>query len=152
MDNRELTVTLAVVIMVLSGLLLTRMGSEFVPSLNEGDIALHALRIPGTSLTSAIEMQDELEKKIKTFAEVETVFSKIGTAEIATDPMPPSVADTFVILKPQADGRDRIGLNRNWLLPWNRRCWKYRVITTNLPSRYRCGSMSCFPACARTWQ
>ena len=103
MDNRELTVTLAVVIMVLSGLLLTRMGSEFVPSLNEGDIALHALRIPGTSLTSAIEMQDELEKKIKAFAEVETVFSKIGTAEIATDPMPPSVADTFVILKPQAE-------------------------------------------------
>ena len=103
MDNRELTVTLAVVIMVLTGLLLTRMGSEFVPSLNEGDIALHAIRIPGTSLTSAIEMQDELEKKIKAFAEVETVFSKIGTAEIATDPMPPSVADTFVILKPQAE-------------------------------------------------
>lgn len=103
MGNRELTVTLAVVIVVLSGLLVTRMGSEFVPSLNEGDIALHALRIPGTSLTSAVEMQDELEKKIKTFAEVDRVFSKIGTAEIATDPMPPSVADTFVILKPQAE-------------------------------------------------
>lgn len=103
MGNRELTVTLAVVIVVLSGLLVTRMGSEFVPSLNEGDIALHALRIPGTSLSSAVEMQDELEKKIKTFAEVDTVFSKIGTAEIATDPMPPSVADTFVILKPQSE-------------------------------------------------
>ena len=74
MRNKGLTVTLAVVIMVLSGLLLTRMGSEFVPSLNEGDIALHALRIPGTSLTTAIEMQDELEKTIKTFAEVERVF------------------------------------------------------------------------------
>ena len=103
MDNRELTVTLAVVIMVLSGLLLTRMGSEFVPSLNEGDIALHALRIPGTSLTSAVEMQDELEKTDQGIPEVETVFSKIGTAEIATDPMPPSVADTFIILKPQSE-------------------------------------------------
>lgn len=99
--NRALTVTLAVTVMVLSGLLATRLGSEFVPSLNEGDIALHAIRIPGTSLTTAIEMQNELEEKIKTFAEVERVFSKIGTAEIATDPMPPSVADIFIILKDQ---------------------------------------------------
>ncbi|MDR4652414.1 MAG: CusA/CzcA family heavy metal efflux RND transporter [Nitrosomonas sp.] len=99
--NKALTITLAITIMVLSGLLATRLGSEFVPSLNEGDIALHAIRIPGTSLTTAIEMQNELEEKIKTFAEVERVFSKIGTAEIATDPMPPSVADIFIILKDQ---------------------------------------------------
>ena len=84
-------------------LLTTRMGSEFVPSLNEGDIALHAIRIPGTSLTTAIEMQNELEKTIKAFPEVERAFSKIGTAEIATDPMPPSVADIFVILKPPSE-------------------------------------------------
>ncbi len=103
MRNKALTVTLAVVIVVLSGLLTTRMGSEFIPSLNEGDIALHAIRIPGTSLTTAVEMQDELEKTIKTFPEVDRVFSKIGTAEIATDPMPPSVADTFVILKPPSE-------------------------------------------------
>ncbi|SCX51354.1 efflux RND transporter permease subunit [Nitrosospira sp. Nsp1] len=103
MHNKALTVTLAVVIVVLSGLLTTRMGSEFIPSLNEGDIALHAIRIPGTSLTTAVEMQDELEKKIKAFPEVDRVFSKIGTAEIATDPMPPSVADTFVILKPPSE-------------------------------------------------
>ncbi len=103
MHNKGLTITFAVVIVVLSGLLTTRMGSEFVPSLNEGDIALHALRIPGTSLTTAVEMQNELERKIKTFAEVERVFSKIGTAEIATDPMPPSVADIFIILKPQEE-------------------------------------------------
>ena len=103
MRNKELTVTLAVVIVVLSGLLTTRLGSEFIPSLNEGDIALHALRIPGTSLTTAIEMQDQLEQTIKTFPEVDRVFSKIGTAEITTDPMPPSVADTFIILKPQSE-------------------------------------------------
>ncbi|BCT68648.1 CusA/CzcA family heavy metal efflux RND transporter [Nitrosospira sp. NRS527] len=103
MHNKALTITLAVVIVVLSGLLTTRMGSEFIPSLNEGDIALHAIRIPGTNLTTAVEMQDELEKKIKAFPEVDRVFSKIGTAEIATDPMPPSVADTFVILKPPSE-------------------------------------------------
>lgn len=103
MHNKALTITLAVVIVALSGLLTTRMGSEFIPSLNEGDIALHAIRIPGTSLTTAVEMQDELEKKIKAFPEVDRVFSKIGTAEIATDPMPPSVADTFVILKPPSE-------------------------------------------------
>ncbi|SDY15805.1 efflux RND transporter permease subunit [Nitrosomonas sp. Nm33] len=103
MRNRELTVTIAVVIVVLSGLLATRIGSEFVPSLNEGDIALHAIRIPGTSLTTAVEMQNELEETIKSFAEVDRVFSKIGTAEIATDPMPPSVADVFIMLKPQSE-------------------------------------------------
>lgn len=103
MRNKALTITFAVVIVVLSGLLATRMGSEFMPSLNEGDIALHAIRIPGTSLTTAVDMQNELEAKIKTFSEVERVFSKIGTAEIATDPMPPSVADIFIILKPESE-------------------------------------------------
>lgn len=103
MRNQVLTVTIAVVIVILSVLVTTRLGSEFVPSLNEGDIALHAIRIPGTSLTTAIEMQNELEETIKTFAEVDRVFSKIGTAEIATDPMPPSVADIFIILKPQSE-------------------------------------------------
>jgi cobalt-zinc-cadmium resistance protein CzcA len=103
MRNKGLTVTLAVVIMVLAGLLTTRMGSEFVPSLNEGDIALHAIRIVGTSLTTSIEMQNEVEKAIKAFPEVERTFSKIGVAQIATDPMPPSVADIFVILKPESE-------------------------------------------------
>ena len=102
-NNRALVFTLAAVSIVLSGLLTTRLGSEFVPSLNEGDIALHAMRIPATSLTQAIEMQRTLEKRIKAFPEVETVFAKIGTAEIATDPMPPSVADTFIMLKPEKE-------------------------------------------------
>ncbi len=106
MGNKALTITLAVTIMVLTGLLTTRLGSEFVPSLNEGDIALHAIRIPGTSLTTAINMQNELEETIKSFAEVERVFSKIGTPEIATDPMPPSVADIFIILKDTAEWTD----------------------------------------------
>ena len=107
MRNQGLTVTTAVVIVALSGLLTIKMGTEFVPSLNEGDIALHAIRIPGTSLTTAIEMQHELEETIKTFPEVERVFTKIGTAEIATDPMPPNVADIFIILKPQSQWREQ---------------------------------------------
>ena len=103
MRNRGLTVTIAVAIMGLTVLLATRLGSEFVPGLNEGDIALHAIRIPGTSLSTAIAMQSELEKTIQSFPEVKQVFSKIGTAEIATDPMPPSVADIFVMLRPQSE-------------------------------------------------
>ena len=87
------------VLVVLSGLLASRLGSEFIPSLDEGDIALHALRIPSTSLTQAISMQELLEAKIKEFAEVDKVFAKVGTADIAVDPVPPSVADTFIIMK-----------------------------------------------------
>ncbi|MFT5533595.1 MAG: cobalt-zinc-cadmium resistance protein CzcA [Burkholderiaceae bacterium] len=102
MANKPLVLTIASVVIVLSGLLATRMGSEFVPSLDEGDIALHALRIPGTSLTQAIAMQEELERTIKQFPEVDKIFAKIGTAEIATDPMPPNVADNFVMLKPRS--------------------------------------------------
>ncbi len=96
----------AVVLVVLCGLLATRMGREFIPSLDEGDITVHALRIPGTSLTQAIEMQHTLERSIQEFPEVDTVFSKIGTAEIANDPMPPSVTDTFLMLKPRKEWPD----------------------------------------------
>ncbi len=101
--NRMPTVTAAIVVVALSALLATRMGAEFVPSLNEGDIALHAIRIPGTSLTQSVEMQKALEKRIMAFPEVDRIFAKIGTPEIATDPMPPSVADNFVMLKPQSE-------------------------------------------------
>ncbi|MEW6248898.1 MAG: efflux RND transporter permease subunit [Pseudomonadota bacterium] len=106
MENQPVVLTVAAVAVALSLLLATRMGSEFVPSLNEGDIALHALRIPGTSLTQAIGMQAELERTIKAFPEVDRIFAKIGTAEIATDPMPPNVADNFVMLKPQSEWPD----------------------------------------------
>jgi len=99
MSARKLVVAAAVVLIVLSGALATRLGTEFIPNLDEGDIALHALRIPGTSLTQAIGMQRQLEARIKEFPEVDEVVAKIGTAEVATDPMPPSVADTFIMLK-----------------------------------------------------
>jgi heavy metal efflux system protein len=96
----------AVLLVIGSGWLASRMGSEFMPGLDEGDIALHALRIPGTSLTQALEMQAVLEAEIRQLPEVARVFSKIGTAEVATDPMPPSVADAFVILKPRREWPD----------------------------------------------
>ncbi|TWT22454.1 CusA/CzcA family heavy metal efflux RND transporter [Luteimonas marina] len=89
------------------GLLATRLGSEFVPSLDEGDIAMHAMRIPGTSLDQAVRMQATLEARIARFPEVQRVFGKLGTAEVATDPMPPSVADTFIMLKPRDQWPDR---------------------------------------------
>lgn len=96
----------ALVIVVVSIAFTTRLGSEFIPQLNEGDIALHALRIPGTGIDQAVDMQAALEKRIKAFPEVERVFARLGTAEIATDPMPPNVADNFVILKPQHEWPD----------------------------------------------
>ena len=97
----------ATVLVLLSLLLASRMGAEFIPNLDEGDIALHAMRIPGTSLTQAVEMQATLEKRLKEdFPEIKEIFGKIGTPEVATDPMPPSVADTFVILKPRDEWPD----------------------------------------------
>jgi heavy metal efflux system protein len=98
-DNRNLMAASALSLVVLSGLLATRMGAEFIPSLDEGDVALHAIRIPGTSLTQSVEMQNAVEARLKQIPEVDKVFSRIGTSEVATDPMPPNVADTYVIIK-----------------------------------------------------
>ena len=96
----------ALLLVVASGLLASRLGSEFIPNLDEGDIAMHAMRIPGTSLGQSIEMQEALESRIRKFPEVERVFAKIGTPDVATDPMPPSVADNFIILKDRSDWPD----------------------------------------------
>ena len=96
----------ALVLVLGCGLLATRLGAEFIPTLDEGDIALHALRIPGTSLTQAVGMQTALEARIRQFPEFERVFAKIGTPDVATDPMPPSVADTFIMVKDRADWPD----------------------------------------------
>ena len=97
----------AAALVVACGLLATRLGSEFIPSLDEGDIAMHALRIPGTGIEQSVKMQVALEDAVvKGVPEVARVFSKLGTAEIATDPMPPNVADTFLMLKPRKDWPD----------------------------------------------
>ena len=106
MAQGKLLVGGALTLVALSTVGATRLGSEFIPNLEEGDIALHALRIPGTSLSQAITMQEGLEDRIRKFPEVERVFAKIGTADVATDPMPPSVADNFLILKDRSEWPD----------------------------------------------
>jgi len=98
-EGRRTIVAIAISLVAVCLLIASRMGSEFVPSLDEGDVALHAMRIPDTSLTQAVSMQGALEDEIRKLPEVERVLAKIGTAEVATDPMPPSVADAYVILK-----------------------------------------------------
>ena len=106
LKGRWIVVFAASLLVVVFGYQATRLGSEFAPNLDEGDIAMHALRIPGTSLSQAIALQETLEDKIKQMPEVERVFAKIGTADVATDAVPPSVADNFIILKPREQWPD----------------------------------------------
>ncbi|WP_295176210.1 CusA/CzcA family heavy metal efflux RND transporter, partial [Variovorax sp. SCN 67-20] len=104
MGAKPLVITTAVVAVLLSGLLATRLGTEFVPSLSEGDFAIQALRIPGTSLTQSVEMQKQLERTLKEkFPEIERIFARTGTAEIASDPMPPNISDGYIMLKPESE-------------------------------------------------
>ena len=93
----------AALLLIVCGWQMTRLGSEFLPQLDEHDIALHAMRIPGTGLQQSVAMQQQVEAAVMEFPEVDQVFAKIGTPEIATDPMPPNVADTFLMLKPRAE-------------------------------------------------
>ncbi len=99
-------IAVAVLPFVISLFVFFRLGQVFVPALDEGDIAMHAMRIPSTSLTQSQEMQFKVEKALAKFSEIKVVFSKTGTAEVASDPMPPNVSDTFVILKPKEEWAD----------------------------------------------
>ncbi|WP_219266906.1 CusA/CzcA family heavy metal efflux RND transporter [Pseudomonas sp. Xaverov 259] len=102
MTRRSLVFGLAVLTIVASGAVASRMGSEFIPSLSEGDFAQQALRVPGTSLSQSVQMQQQLEKiLIAQVPEIERVFARTGTAEIASDPMPPNISDSYVMLKPK---------------------------------------------------
>jgi cobalt-zinc-cadmium resistance protein CzcA len=107
MANKPVVLTFVIVAVLLSGLLVTRMGSEFVPSLNEGDFAMQALRIPGTSLSQSVAMTQQIERSLKRqFPEIDRVFTRIGSAEIATDPMPPNNSDGYIMLKPHEQWPD----------------------------------------------
>jgi cobalt-zinc-cadmium resistance protein CzcA len=104
MEAKAVVLATAAVAVVLCGLIATRMGSEFVPSLNEGDFAIQALRIPGTSLSQSVAMQQQLEATLKAkFPEIDRVFARTGTAEIASDPMPPNISDGYIMLKPMSE-------------------------------------------------
>ncbi|MCI0631061.1 MAG: efflux RND transporter permease subunit [Phycisphaerales bacterium] len=109
---RWAVVAAAVLAFGASLLVFSRLGQEFVPTLDERDIAMHAMRIPSTSLTQATNMQFSVERTVSSFPEVAFVFSKTGTAELASDPMPVNVSDTFIILKPQEEWRSEEELDR----------------------------------------
>lgn len=96
----------AVLFVIGVGGLATKMGTEFIPNLDEGDIAIQALRIPGTSLTQSLDMQFKLERAVLEIPEVKTYFSRVGTAEVASDPMGPNISDGYVMLKDRADWPD----------------------------------------------
>jgi len=96
----------AVLLIIAVGGLTTKMGTEFIPNLDEGDIAIQALRIPGTSLTQSLDMQFRLERAVLEIPEVKTYFSRVGTAEVASDPMGPNISDGYVMLKDRADWPD----------------------------------------------
>ncbi|MCK9918008.1 CusA/CzcA family heavy metal efflux RND transporter [Microbacteriaceae bacterium K1510] len=103
---RHIVAALAVALVIASGFAASRMGGEFIPSLDEGDVAIQALRVPGTSLSQSLDMQASLEKRLLQVPEVKEVFARVGTAEVATDPMPPSISDGYVMLKPRAQWPD----------------------------------------------
>lgn len=100
---RLLVIVGAVVFVMAIGGVATRMGTEFIPNLDEGDIAIQALRIPGTSLTQSLDMQFKLERAVLEVPEVKTYFSRVGTAEVASDPMGPNISDGYVMLKDRKD-------------------------------------------------
>lgn len=115
---RWLVVAFSLSTVVGAGWLASTMGSEFIPQLDEGDVTVQALRPPGTSLQQSIDMQDILERRLMAFPEVQDVFSRIGTPEIASDPMPPSISDTFVILKDRSEWPDPFREKRDLLEEW----------------------------------
>lgn len=105
--NPKLVIGLAAGFLVITLLLGTRLGQEFTPTLDEKDIAMHAMRIPSTSITQSTEMQLLIEKSVSRLPEVAFVYAKTGTAEMAADPMPSNVSDTFIILKPKEEWPDQ---------------------------------------------
>lgn len=99
--NRAVVVTAAAALVAVCALMGTRMGSEFVPSLDEGDAAMQLLRMPGTGLMQSVEMQKAVEQAVMKLPEVKEVFARVGTSEVASDPMPPSIGDGYIMLHPR---------------------------------------------------
>ncbi len=100
--NGRLVLALVGVALLVSLAAASRLGREFVPNLNEGDFSIQALRIPGTSLSQSVAMQQRIEARLmQKFPEIERVFARTGTAEIASDPMPPNISDGYIMLKPE---------------------------------------------------
>ena len=104
---KAVVLTFAICLLVLTGLLATKIGSEFAPQLSEGDFAVQQLRSPSTGLEESLRMQENTEKLLlKNFPEIKTVFARTGTAEVATDVMPPNISDGYIMLKPHEEWPD----------------------------------------------
>ncbi|KQM65908.1 cation transporter [Sphingomonas sp. Leaf17] len=106
MGRPSVTLGVAMGALALAGVAFTTLGQEFLPQLDEGNILVQAVRIPGTSVDQSQTMQFQVEKMLARQPEVRFAFSRTGTSEIASDPMPPNATDTFVILKPRAEWPD----------------------------------------------
>ncbi len=115
MRRPTLTIGVAIGALALAGAAFTTLGQEFLPQLDEGNILVQAVRIPGTSVDQSQAMQFQVEKALAKAPEVRFAFSRTGTSEIASDPMPPNATDTFVILKPKKEWPDP-GLSKEELV------------------------------------
>ncbi len=115
MRRPTLTIGIAIGALALAGAAFTTLGQEFLPQLDEGNILVQAVRIPGTSVDQSQAMQFQVEKALAKAPEVRFAFSRTGTSEIASDPMPPNATDTFVILKPKKEWPDP-GLSKEELV------------------------------------
>ncbi|KQO05204.1 efflux RND transporter permease subunit [Sphingomonas sp. Leaf242] len=115
MRRPTLTIGVAIGALALAGAAFTTLGQEFLPQLDEGNILVQAVRIPGTSVDQSQAMQFQVEKALAKAPEVRFAFSRTGTSEIASDPMPPNATDTFVILKPKQEWPDP-GLSKEELV------------------------------------
>ncbi|WP_100241937.1 efflux RND transporter permease subunit [Acinetobacter tandoii] len=101
-DFKALVLTLALCILFFTGVLATQVGSEFARQLSEGDFAVQQMRSPSTGLEQSLRMQENTEKLLlKAFPEIKSIFARTGTAEVATDVMPPNISDATVLLKPR---------------------------------------------------
>jgi cobalt-zinc-cadmium resistance protein CzcA len=98
---RMVVLSIALSILFLTGILASKMGSEFAPTLSEGDFALQLMRAPSTGIEESLKIQEKVERQLlKDFPEIKAIFARTGTAEVATDVMPPNISDGIVLLKP----------------------------------------------------
>lgn len=104
---KAVVLTFALCVLVITGFISTKLGSEFAPQLSEGDFAVQQLRSPSTGLEESLRIQENTEKLLlKSFPEIKAVFARTGTAEVATDVMPPNISDGYIMLKPREEWPD----------------------------------------------
>lgn len=104
---RRVVLTGVVGILLITAAISTRVGSEFAPQLSEGDFALQLMRAPSTGIEESLKIQTQVEQQLlKQFPEIKAIFARTGTAEVATDVMPPNISDAVILLKPRKEWPD----------------------------------------------